>query len=80
MPLIVGSGWVSVGCHIVLGKQVVMIGHGLELQIIPRRVLEEHSILLSRLAGESKMRLNDELDTVSSQSFRQVVKLLHRQC
>ena len=46
--------------HMVLGKEVLRIGHGLELQGISTRVLEEHRPLLARLAFKTKMWLDDE--------------------
>ena len=50
-------------------KEVVLVGHGLELKVVIRRILEEHRLLLSSLAFEPQMRLYDELDVSSCHSF-----------
>lgn len=61
---------------VVLGKEIGVIRHGLEFQVVPRRVLEKHGVLFPRLALEPQMGFNDELDAVRSDSFRQLLKLL----
>lgn len=49
----------------VLGEEVVRVGHGLELEVVSTGILEEHGQLLARLTGEPQVRLDDELDALS---------------
>mmetsp|Transcript_1364 Transcript_1364/g.3390 ORF Transcript_1364/g.3390 Transcript_1364/m.3390 type:complete len:221 (-) Transcript_1364:220-882(-) len=69
---------VLLGRNVVLGKEVRMVRHRLELEVVSRRVLEEHGVLFPRLALESKVGLDDEFDPVRPQPVRQVFELLHR--
>lgn len=52
-----------------------MVGHGLELQIVSRGVLEEHSVLFAGLALESQGWFNNEFDVVGLESIDQFVEL-----
>ena len=65
--------------HVVLGKQVLNGSHGLELEVVPRWIFEEHGPLLPRLALESTMRLNNELDPSISYALGQRMKLVFGQ-
>eukprot|EP00614_Pseudopedinella_elastica_P013554 CAMPEP_0172594236 /NCGR_PEP_ID=MMETSP1068-20121228/13585_1 /TAXON_ID=35684 /ORGANISM="Pseudopedinella elastica, Strain CCMP716" /LENGTH=150 /DNA_ID=CAMNT_0013392155 /DNA_START=245 /DNA_END=697 /DNA_ORIENTATION=+ len=48
--------------------------HGLELEVVSRRVLEEHGPLLARLSLEPKRWRDDEVDFVLLQPSRQTLK------
>lgn len=61
---------------VVLGKQIGMVGHGFEFEVVSRRILEKHGILFPRHAFKSQSGLNHEFDTVRTQSIGEVVKLL----
>lgn len=74
------TSWRSTSVHhIVLGKQVLDGSHGLEFEVVPRGIFEEHGPLFPRLALESKMRLNNELDTGISYALGQRMELFFGQ-
>lgn len=51
------------------------MSHYFELQVIPRRILEEHRPLFSRLALKAFVGLHDELDSMALQSIPQLHEL-----
>ena len=53
-----------------------MVGHGLEFEVVPGGVLEEHGVLFPWLTYEPKVGLNDELDPVRTQSIGEILELL----
>ena len=76
LPLLL-TLWLSTSVlYIVLGKQVLDGSHGLELEVVPGGIFEEHGPLFPRLALESKMRLNNELDPGISYALGQRMELL----
>mmetsp|Transcript_15712 Transcript_15712/g.39190 ORF Transcript_15712/g.39190 Transcript_15712/m.39190 type:complete len:259 (+) Transcript_15712:171-947(+) len=66
--------------HPVLSKQVGWVGHGLELNGIVGGVMEKHGPLLTRLALEPEVRLNDKLEAgPCPEAGGQRMELVHRQ-
>lgn len=47
--------------HVVLGKQVVRVGHGLKLEVVPGGILEKHGPLLPRLPLSEHMAYTHSL-------------------
>lgn len=63
---------------IIFCKQILLMCHSLELQIVATWVLKEHRQLLSRLPHKSQMRLHDEFHSVF-QAVSKLLPLLFRQ-
>jgi len=61
--------------NVVLGKQIFVLGHGFEFQIVPGRILEEHGVLLSRFALKPQVGLDDKVHVVGAQPINQVLEL-----
>jgi len=61
-------------------KQVVRMCHSFELEVVSRRIFEEHSILLASLSLESKSRFNDKFDLVLFEPFHQRLPIGDREC
>lgn len=53
------------------------LGHGLELQVVARGVLEKHGPLLARLSREAQVRLHKEGDTRSFEARCQGVEVIN---
>mmetsp|Transcript_110684 Transcript_110684/g.226449 ORF Transcript_110684/g.226449 Transcript_110684/m.226449 type:complete len:360 (+) Transcript_110684:2341-3420(+) len=66
----------SLGRDVVLRKEVLVVRHGLEFQVVPGGVLEEHRVLLPRLPFEPQVGLDDEFHPVGAHPLGQVLELL----
>jgi hypothetical protein len=66
---------IALNTSIVLCKEIIWVRHHFKLQIVSGRVLKEHCPLLTRLALESLMWLDDEFRAMCLQSLPQFHKL-----